>query len=879
MLFGKKKTIEELKKKLGKTEAELKASQDLLKDSNDQINDARRRSAAIKSDLTDSIEAKEKAIAELEKKLGDTEAKLKEAVGGKAKALEELTSSKSAAESLEKRLGDAETKLKDALSGKEKALADATSAKGEIESLEKKLGDTEAKLKDAVSRKARALEDLASAKGDIESLERKLDDTESRLKRAADGRAKALEDLASAKGVIGTLKTAAETAAGENAILASALASKEREIEDLMKETDDGYDVVFVADGELVSRIRMDSEDDACKIPEVPFKEHYNGEWQYERDGKSVTVTAVYTPIVYDLVFFVDDARYMEKKATADEFSDLPPVPEREDYTGEWRYTVIDGCSARIDAVYTPIVYDLVFFVDDVKYAEMEASAEDFGNIPAVPEKEDYSGEWRYTVIDGDCARVDAVYTPIVYDLVFFVDDVKYAEMEASAEDFGSIPPVPEKEDYTGEWAYTVIDGDCARVDAVYTPIVYDLVFFVDDEKYAEMEASAEDFGNIPAVPEREDYAGEWRYTVIDGDCARVDAVYTPIEYKIRYIVDGEEIASTVASAESDVIIPKVPAKEGYKGEWQYEADGDVVNVEAVYSPEFYDLVFFVDDEKFAEMRVDPDTDFDLPSVPEKEDCAGEWAYTVIDGCSARIDAVYTPITYLLRFFVDGEMVAERAASPGSDVDIPAVPAKEGYKGEWQYEDVGDNVAVVEAVYTPAYYDLVFFVDDAKYDEMRVDPDADFDLPAVPSRKGYEGEWAYTAIDGCSARIDAVYRPLERFKLTFYVDGKKYAECEVAGEDDLDGIPKVPAKEDFDGEWQYVQTGEDSADMFAVYTPKEYRLSFFVDGEKYAEAIVGSEDDKDVVPAVPKKKGFVGEWMYEGGDDGNVTVTAIYTPE
>ncbi len=821
MLFGKKKTIEELKKKLGKTEAELKASQDLLKDSNDQINDARRRSAAIKSDLTDSIEAKEKAIAELEKRLGDTEAKLKEAVGGKAKALEELTSSKSAAESLEKRLGDAETKLKDALSGKEKALADATSAKGEIESLEKKLGDTEAKLKDAVSRKTRALEDLASAKGDIESLERKLDDTESRLKRAADGRAKALEDLASAKGVIGTLKTAAETAAGENAILASALASKEREIEDLMKETDDGYDVVFVADGELVSRIRMDSEDDACKIPEVPFKEHYNGEWQYERDGKSVTVTAVYTPIVYDLVFFVDDARYMEKKATADEFSDLPPVPEREDYTGEWRYTVIDGCSARIDAVYTPIVYDLVFFVDDVKYAEMEASAEDFGSIPPVPEKEDYNGEWRYTVIDGDCARVDAVYTPIVYDLVFFVDDVKYAEMEASAEDFG----------------------------------------------------------NIPAVPEREDYAGEWRYTVIDGDCARVDAVYTPIEYKIRYIVDGEEIASTVASAESDVIIPKVPAKEGYKGEWQYEADGDVVNVEAVYSPEFYDLVFFVDDEKFAEMRVDPDTDFDLPSVPEKEDCAGEWAYTVIDGCSARIDAVYTPITYLLRFFVDGEMVAERAASPGSDVDIPAVPAKEGYKGEWQYEDVGDNVAVVEAVYTPAYYDLVFFVDDAKYDEMRVDPDADFDLPAVPSRKGYEGEWAYTAIDGCSARIDAVYRPLERFKLTFYVDGKKYAECEVAGEDDLDGIPKVPAKEDFDGEWQYVQTGEDSADMFAVYTPKEYRLSFFVDGEKYAEAIVGSEDDKDVVPAVPKKKGFVGEWMYEGGDDGNVTVTAIYTPE
>ncbi|MBO4569419.1 MAG: hypothetical protein J5674_05670, partial [Candidatus Methanomethylophilaceae archaeon] len=402
---------------------------------------------------------------------------------------------------------------------------------------------------------------------------------------------------------------------------------------------------------------------------------------------------------------------------------------------------------------------------------------------------------------------------------------------------------------------------------------------FVDDEKYAEMKASAEDFGDIPPVPEREDYTGEWRYTVIDGCSARVDAMYAPIEYKIRYIVDGKEIASTTASAESDIIIPEVPAKEGCKGEWQYEVCGNVVNVEAAYTPAYYDLVFFVDDIKYAEKRVDPDEDFDLPPVPEKEDCNGEWAYTVIDGCSARIDAVYTPVTYLLRFFADGEMIAERAASPGSNVDIPAVPPKEGCKGEWQYEDVGDNVAVVEAVYKPAYYDLVFFVDDEKFAEKRVDADEDFVLPPVPAKKGFDGEWAYTVIDGCSARIDAVYVPSKKFKLTFYVDGEKYAECEVADENELDSIPEVPKKEDFNGEWQYEQTGEDSADMFAVYTPKEYRASFFVDGEKYAEAIISSEEDKDVVPAVPKKKGFTGEWIYEDADDDNVIVTAVYTPE
>ena len=49
------------------------------------------------------------------------------------------------------------------------------------------------------------------------------------------------------------------------------------------------------------------------------------------------------------------------------------------------------------------------------------------------------------------------------------------------------------------------------------------------------------------------------------------------------------------------------------------------------------------------------------------------------------------------------------------------------------------------------------------------------------------------------------------------------------------------------------------------------------DGEKYAEAIVTSEHDKDVIPKVPRKKGFTGEWIYEDSDDDNVIVTAVYT--
>jgi hypothetical protein len=64
----------------------------------------------------------------------------------------------------------------------------------------------------------------------------------------------------------------------------------------------------------------------------------------------------------------------------------------------------------------------------------------------------------------------------------------------------------------------------------------------------------------------------------------------------------------------------------------------------------------------------------------------------------------------------------------------------------------------------------------------------------------------------------------------------------------------------------------------AVYEPIEYNMIFYVDGEKYAEAVMTVEDDPSVVPKVPEKPGFTGEWHYSKEDD-TVIVTAVYTAE
>ena len=57
-MFGKKKLIEGLKKKLSDTEAELKASKDLLIDSQEELKDFQKQAFAKKTEFLSSLESR-----------------------------------------------------------------------------------------------------------------------------------------------------------------------------------------------------------------------------------------------------------------------------------------------------------------------------------------------------------------------------------------------------------------------------------------------------------------------------------------------------------------------------------------------------------------------------------------------------------------------------------------------------------------------------------------------------------------------------------------------------------------------------------------------------------------------------------------------------
>ncbi len=561
-MFGKKKLIEGLKKKLSDTEAELKASKDLLVDSQEDLKDFQKQAFATKSELLSSLESKEaelKSLAENNKLL------------------------KATADAAQKEKADFTSKLQSLESSLASVKADLAAKEAEVA----KLGDT-LKLKD---------EEIAKSKEALKSFQDLAAEKEAKFQEAEKTLKKFEEMVKNNEVTSGGIEAGLASFNAANLAVDDKIAEAKKKLDDAMVAVKESttYNVAFVADGEVISKAVMASEADADKIPAIPAKEGFDAEWQYEDVGDNdIIVTAVYTPKEYDLMYFVDDVKYAEVKAPKDEISAIP-VPEREDYEGEWVATLIDGNSARIDALYKPVKYKLHFFVDGAKVCEAEADAESGFQAPEVPYKEDYDGEWQYEPCKDGVVRVEAVYTPTEYDIVFFVDDVKYNEMKmCPALGETALPAVPEKEGFSGQWAYTVIDGNSARVDAVYTPLGesdgerYHVTFYVDGKKYMEKDlASDADLESLPPVPIKDDYVGRWEYTETGEDTADVVAVYEPIEYNMIFYVDGEKYAEAVMTVEDDPsVVPKVPEKPGFTGEWHYSKEDDTVIVTAVYTAE-----------------------------------------------------------------------------------------------------------------------------------------------------------------------------------------------------------------------------------------------------------------------------------------------------
>ena len=91
----------------------------------------------------------------------------------------------------------------------------------------------------------------------------------------------------------------------------------------------------------------------------------------------------------------------------------------------------------------------------------------------------------------------------------------------------------------------------------------------------------------------------------------------------------------------------------------------------------------------------------DLPDVPAKVGYTGQWDYT-ISGSELSILPVYAPITYYATFIADGVQVGERVPFTVESTSIPepAIPAKSGYSAHWRSYSLGASDITITAEYS-----------------------------------------------------------------------------------------------------------------------------------------------------------------------------------
>ena len=542
-----------------------------------------------------------------------------------------------------------------------------------------------------------------------------------------------------------------------------------------------------------------------AKIPTVGDKPGYTGVWETFSLGlNNVTINAVYTIDVYTATFIsynkTDTVRFTVDDIENGRFKDASKVPAlgaRLGYTGVWEEYSLGLSDVTINAVYTIDVYTATFVshnktdtvrftIDDIENGRFQ----DASKVPALGAKLGYTGVWEEYSLGLRNITINAVYTIDVYTatfesynktnrVTFTIDDIENGQFKNSAK----VPTVGAKVGYTGVWEEYTLELSDITINAEYTIIEYTATFKANGQTVGRpitftvnnISTSGKLQGvNIPEVPSAVGFTGAWenyRINPLAPADIVIEAEYTPIEYTATFTGNGQTISVkfTVLHISNgqlfEVVIPRVPAKVGYDGEW------------AAYT-----------------------LDASAPA-------------------SFTVQAVYVAIEYTATFIADGEVVDTLIFTVEDEsITPPAVPAKTGYTGVWDdYRLIADDIEI-EAVYTAIEYTATFKADGVVVDTVTFTiEDTSITEPAVPSKVGYTGAWEAYTLGAGNITINARYTA-EVYTATFMADGVVVATVTFTVENTAIAEPTVPEKAGFTGAWEPYELSASDITINAVYT-------------------------------------------------------------
>ena len=162
--------------------------------------------------------------------------------------------------------------------------------------------------------------------------------------------------------------------------------------------------------------------------------------------------------------------------------------------------------------------------------------------------------------------------------------------------------------------------------------------------------------------------------------------------------------------------------------------------------------------------------------------------------------------------------------------------------------------SVTACIEESAEYTATFIADGVTVEAVTyTDGDTSITEPEVPAKEGYDGAWEEYTLSG-NVTVNAVYT-LKQYTVTFCADSEAVATRTYTVEDTVIDEPEVPAKEHYTGEWEAYTLTKGDVTVNAVYTAISYTLTFTLpdSDEALVDPITYTADsiEEIVLPALP----------------------------
>ena len=378
-----------------------------------------------------------------------------------------------------------------------------------------------------------------------------------------------------------------------------------------------------------------------------------------------------------------------------------------------------------------------------------------------------------------------------------------------------------------------------------------------------------------------------------------VTGSFTPISYKLIYVLDGVEY-KTISVPCGSTITPLEVTKEGYLfSGWSglpATMPAHDVTVTGSLSVGSYKLVYVIDGVVYQTQTLTYGATITPLANPIRDGYTfNGWSAipATMPGHDLTVTGSFTPLVYTIQYMVDGHLLQQQQIPCGQTLTPPTPPEKDGYTfKEWSGLPTvmpAGNLTVT-AVYDPKIYILTYMVDGDVYKTVEVPCGSVITPLDYPVKEGYKfSGWA-----GIPDRMPASNVTVKGtfsigvYTLEYILNGAKYKDYVYFSRTYKYGqtitpytqSPGIIAGYTFMG-WGEVPEKMPGHDVkvYGWYKGNDYTVTYVVDGTEYKTVTVPCGD---AIPelAMPEKTGYT----FSGWDNlpntmpaKNITVTGKFS--